>query len=166
VDAAAGVGAADDAGLAGDQIERVAAAGADDGQVRDDFVTKEVAVVAGGGGLDHLGGGGDIDDFGEGAEFEGHIHGGGLADGDAVGLGGELLKALGFNGYGVEAGLDGFKEVRTVVCGLRAERGIRTFIRQFDRGTSDSGGRGVEDRADESRGGALAESGAAENKQR
>ena len=83
--AAAGGRAGDDAGLGDDEIERIASARADDGQILDGGAGDEVAVVAGGAGLHGFGGG---------LHFHGvdawvptsslHVDRGGLADGDQV----------------------------------------------------------------------------------
>ena len=82
VDAAAGVAAGGDAGLNENEFEGVAAAGADDGQILDDFLFDQVAHVAGGGGLDGLVGSADFDRFSDGTDLKYDIDGGGLADGD------------------------------------------------------------------------------------
>ena len=79
--AAAGIGAGGDARLEQHQVQRVAAAGADDRQILDDVLAEDVAVVAGGAGLHQFGGGEDLDALGEGADLQLDVDGGRLADG-------------------------------------------------------------------------------------
>jgi hypothetical protein len=87
-------------------------------------------VVAGGRRLHHFGRAGDFHYLGHGAELELQVDGGGLADGDAVALGRELLKAVGFDGEGVGAGLNGFKGVRAIGSRGGGEGGAGAFVGQ------------------------------------
>jgi len=140
VDAAAGIGAGGDAGLNEDEVEGVAAAGTDDGEVLDDFLFEEVAHIAGGGGLDGLVGAADFDGFGDGAELEGDVDGGRLADGDGVVAGGELLEAGAFDEDGVAAGGDGFEDVGAGGGGFGLKDGIGALVFEGDGGPADDGG--------------------------
>ncbi len=145
VDAATGVGAVDDSGLAQDEIEGIAPACADDGQIADHFAREQIAEVARGGGLHGFGDRFHFDRLGDVADFEADVNGGWRADGDGVAFGGEFLEAGRFHCEGVGAGLHGFKAVGAGVGGGGGEGGVGTFVDETYGGSGDDGAGGILD---------------------
>ena len=156
VDAAAGGRAGDDAGLGDDEIERIASARADDGQVFDGGAGDEIAVVAGVGGLHGFGSGLHFHGVDERADFELDVDGGGLADVDQVVAGAEFAKALGFDVELVGAGLHGLEGVGAGGGGAGFEGEACAFVDQLYRRLGHDGPGGILHGPENAGGGALA----------
>ena len=154
--AAAGGRAGDHAGLGDDEIERIASARADDGQVLDGGAGDEVAVVAGVAGLHGFGGGLHFHGVDDGADFELDVDGGGLADVDQVVAGAEFAEALGFDVELVGAGLHGFEGIGAGGGSAGFEGEARAFVDQLDGSLGHDGPGGILHGPEDAGSGALA----------
>src|SRR5262249_842968 len=166
VNAAAGVGAVDDAGLRIDEVQRITPARGDDRQIHHLLGRDRVAVVARAARLHDFGPRGYFDCFGERAHFEPGVDGRRLPDRDAIARGDKAAETLGFDLHGVVARLHGFEDVRASAGRRRGEGHAGGFIGELYGCARDGCAARVFDETEYTRSGALSEDRRAEKKQR
>ena len=162
VAAAAGVRAVDNARLHDDEVQGIASAGSDDGQIFHGLLRNQVPEIAGGGRLHQFRRADDRDLIGNRAEFEVHVYGCGLSDGYYVVAGDEALETGGFHLNFIGCGLDGVEDIaaRRGSGGCKSDAG--GFVGEPDLRVRDGGAGGVFDGACEAGCSALGKGGGTE----
>jgi hypothetical protein len=137
VDAAAGVGARDDARLREDEVQRVASASAEDGQALDRALIEGGAQVPRRVRLDDVGRRADFHGFFESPGIQRRVHRRRITDPHDVAGGGEALEALEFHRDGVGADLHRLERVDACGTADRCQLDAGGLVGQGDGGAGD-----------------------------
>jgi len=154
---AAGVATENDSGLNVQEVQRIASARADDGQIIQLTFFDRRPDVSGGAGLDRFRRRRDLHHLINVSNLKGRVHSRGLVDVDGVVLREKFLETLLLNCDRVVSDLNQIECVRSTVAGFGSQRDGGAFVRQRDRRARDGSTLGIRNNTGDARGRALRE---------